>query len=530
MQTKHQVAIVGGGPVGVALAVDLGLRGIDCALVERRTELQNIPKGQNLAPRTLELFYFWGIADRLRAARIMPKGYPISSITAYGTLMSDYWYAPPQREIVREYYFEDVERLPQYLTERVLRSRMAEMPNVTDFFGWTAETVEQDGNRARVTIAKSDGTQRAALEADFLIGCDGSHSLVRGQAGIAAGGVDFDQSMVLVVFRSKELHEALKRFPDRGTYNVLHPDLKGFWQFFGRVDVGESFFFHAPVTPNTNRENFDFCGVLQRAAGFPLHADLDYVGFWDNRVSFADTYRARRVLIAGDAAHSHPPYGSYGLNTGLEDVANLGWKLAAVLDGWGGDALIESYGDERRPVFQETGEDFITARIAADAEWLERYNPEKDKAEFERAWAARDDRLGHNVTTYEPNYEGSAVIAGPPGGKNGAHGSHSFAARPGHHLAPQRLSSGKNVFEELGAGFTLLALDASESDVRSISDAAVATRVPLGVVRDTFASGRERYAHRLVLVRPDQYVVWAGDAAPPDARALMTQVSGRRIS
>jgi 4-hydroxyisophthalate hydroxylase len=109
---RFQVIIVGGGPVGVGLAVDLGLRGISCALIERRTGLQNIPKGQNLTPRTLEHFYFWGIDDALRAERVMPKGYPISSITAYGSLMSDYWYAPPQREIVRKYYHQDVERLP----------------------------------------------------------------------------------------------------------------------------------------------------------------------------------------------------------------------------------------------------------------------------------------------------------------------------------------------------------------------------------------------------------------------------------
>src|ERR1700722_14226007 len=101
MARRYQVVIVGGGPVGAALAVDLGLRGISCALVERRTALSNIPKGQNLTPRTLEHFYFWGIADQLRAARIMPKDYPISTITTYGNLLSDYWYAAPQRELVR---------------------------------------------------------------------------------------------------------------------------------------------------------------------------------------------------------------------------------------------------------------------------------------------------------------------------------------------------------------------------------------------------------------------------------------------
>jgi 2-polyprenyl-6-methoxyphenol hydroxylase-like FAD-dependent oxidoreductase len=526
MARRFQVVIVGGGPVGVALAVGLGLRGISCAVIERRTGLQNIPKGQNLSPRTLEHFYFWGIVDELRAARIMPKGYPISGITAYGNLMSEYWYPPPQREIVRKFYFQDVERLPQYLTEKVLRARMAELPSVTNLFGWTAESIAQDERGVRVTVAQGQGAPSEVLEADYLVGCDGAHSLVRSQAGIERGGTDFDQVMVLAVFRSRELHEALKRFPDRGTFNVLHPDAKGYWQFFGRVDVGEEFFFHAPVPANTTKDNYDFLGLIQKAAGFTFAAEFDYVGFWDLRVAVAESYQVGRVLIAGDAAHSHPPYGGFGLNNGLEDAVNLSWKLAAVLQGWGGAELIRSYSDERRPIFKETGEDFIAARIDADAVWLERYNPERDRAEFEQAWAARQSRAGGSVMTYEPHYEGSSVIAGPPDGKSSAHGTHSFAARAGHHLAPQLLSSGKNVFEELGLGFTLLAFGAADAAVQAFEQAAAAERIPLGVVRDSYAGGREAYEHRLVLVRPDQYVAWTGDGAPPDVAALLARVTG----
>src|SRR5213082_2801706 len=104
-----QVVIVGGGPVGVALALDLGLRGISCALVERRLSPQRIPKGQNLTQRTLEHFYFWGVVDELRAARLMPPGYPIGGVTAYGNLMSDYWFASAGREEARSYYFQENE-------------------------------------------------------------------------------------------------------------------------------------------------------------------------------------------------------------------------------------------------------------------------------------------------------------------------------------------------------------------------------------------------------------------------------------
>src|SRR5688572_9653270 len=212
---RHQVIIVGGGPVGVALAVELGLRGISCALVESRRGLQQIPKGQNLTQRTLEHFYFWGVVDEIRAARLMPPGYPIGELTAYGSLMSDYWDAPAGREIVRPYYFQANERLPQYCVEEVLRRRMSSLAGVESRFGWTAQTVEQDARGVRVAIVEEAGPGRAVLEADYLVGCDGGHSLVRAQAGIERGGTDFDQVMVLTVFRSRAFHEGLKRFPDR---------------------------------------------------------------------------------------------------------------------------------------------------------------------------------------------------------------------------------------------------------------------------------------------------------------------------
>jgi len=185
MEQRYQVIIVGGGPVGVALAVDLGLHGISCGLVERYLTPQQIPKGQNLTQRSMEHFYFWGIADELRAARLLPKGYPIGGITAYGDLMSDHWYSPVGRESVRSYYLQDNERLPQYRTEEVLRARLTGISNVTTNFGWSAETIEQDDNGVRVTIAEEGGSGSQVLNAEYVVGCDGARSTVRESLGIA---------------------------------------------------------------------------------------------------------------------------------------------------------------------------------------------------------------------------------------------------------------------------------------------------------------------------------------------------------
>jgi 2-polyprenyl-6-methoxyphenol hydroxylase-like FAD-dependent oxidoreductase len=521
---RYQVIIVGAGPVGAALALDLGLRGISCALIESRTGLHRIPKGQNLTQRTLEHFHFWGIADALRAARVMPRGYPIGEITAYGDLMSPYWHAPAGREVVRPFYFQDNERLPQYCMESVLRERIASLSGVATRFGWTARSVEQGDDIVRVAIA-GEGGRSEVLEADYVVGCDGGQSLVRREAGIERSGTDFQQPMALMVFRSRELHEGLKRFPERSTYRVMRDDLKGYWWFLGRIDVGEGWFFHAPVPVGTERDNFDFHGLAQRAAGFAFAWQVEHIGFWDLRVSLAACYRVGRILIAGDAAHSHPPYGGFGLNNGLEDAVNLGWKLQAMLEGWGGETLLRSYDEERRPVFKAVGDDFIAARIRHDAEFFERFNPQRDRAQFERAWAGRENELGARAQSYEPNYEGSPVVAGPAGGVCTAHGRHEFKARAGHHLAPQLLSTGRNVYAELSrSAFTLLAFDTESAGFEA---AARSLRLPLKIVRDSYREGRAAYESRLVLVRPDQFVAWAGDHAPQDCAALLASAAGR---
>jgi 2-polyprenyl-6-methoxyphenol hydroxylase-like FAD-dependent oxidoreductase len=527
MQKRYQVIIIGGGPVGAALAVELGQRGISCALVERRLEPQRIPKGQNLTQRSAEHFYFWGVADQLRAARKLPPSYPMSGIVAYRDLNSGYWYAPPLREIVNSYYFQDNERLPQYLGENVLRARMAELPAVTARFGWIAEKIAQDAAGVRVTIGEDDGAGRETIEADYAVGCDGGHSMVREAIGIARGGADFNELMVLALFRSRELHEKLERFPPRSTYRVLNPDLQGYWQFFGRVDVGESWFFHSPVPANTTRDNYDFHGLLQKAAGFPFACDFDYVGFWDLRIAVAEKYQVGRVFIAGDAAHSHPPYGAYGLNNGLDDVVNLGWKLAATLKGYGGDALLSTYTEERRPIFKETAEDFIEAGIRRDREFLAHHSPERDRGEFERAWKEHANTAAPRVMTYEPHYEGSPIVFGPPGGASSAHGSHTFKARAGHHLPPQLLSSGRNVFEELGPDFTLLAFDGEDQTAAAFEKAARQLGAPLKIVCDTYENGREAYEAKLILVRPDRYIAWTAERAPDDAGAVISRVTGR---
>ena len=524
---RAEVVIVGGGPVGIGLAIELGRRGISCTVVERRAGMHNIPKGQNLTPRTMEHFHFWGVCDAVRAKRIIPKGLSAGGITGYRSLASEHWFRIPGREVTNRYYFQGNERLPQYLMEEVLRQRVAAFPCVSVRYGWAATAVSQDDAGVRVSIAEEGGSGRETLEAAYAVGCDGGHSTVREAIGIARGGKDYDQLMVLAVLRSRELNEAFKRFPECSTYRALTPDLKGYWQFFGRVDADESWFFHSPIPNDVDRRTYNAHGLIEQVAGFKFKAEYDHIGFWDMRVAVAERYQVGRVFIAGDAAHSHPPYGGYGVNNGLEDAVNLGWKLAARLQGWGSDALIASYSEERRPVFKETAEDFIGARTAYETDILERFSPEKDREAFVRAWAGMADDGANRIQTYAPHYEGSAVVHGPQGGVCSAHGTHTFQARAGHHLPPLRLTSGANVFERLGQGFTLVALGVEDATVDQFLMVARDLDIPFQAIRDSFEGERLQYGERLILVRPDQYVVWTGDEAPPGARRVLAKAVGR---
>jgi 2-polyprenyl-6-methoxyphenol hydroxylase-like FAD-dependent oxidoreductase len=524
-EQQHDVVINGGGPVGMGLAIDLGQRGRRVAVVERHARPQPVPKGQNLTQRTMEHFLAWGCEPELRAARVVPRDFGIGGLTAYGTLLSGWHYDWLQREQVRKFYAADNERLPQYATEAVLRTRAAQLPSVEVIYGWGGRELAQDAQGARLTIEPVSGdAPERVLQARFLVGCDGSRSVVREGAGITETRRDHAMKMVLLVFRSRELHGLLERFPDKQFFNVLHPALKGYWQFFGRVDLGETWFFHAPVPMDATADNIDFAAYLHSAVGTKFAVTFDYIGFWDLRIAIADRYRNGNVFVAGDAAHSHPPYGGYGINTGFEDARNLGWKLDAALGGWAGPGLLDSYDAERRPVFASTARDFIENFIEADRLFLEQHDPARDRAEFETAWAARAAGT-HAVTAFDPNYRGSPIVVGGPDGQPSAIGGHTSEARPGHHLPPCGLSDGRNVYGALGGGFTLIALDATEVELATFAEAARTARIPLVVIRDDRRDDRGGWQARLILVRPDQFVAWCGNDAG-DPAAILARATG----
>lgn len=513
-EKQFDVIISGGGPVGIGLAIELGQRGINVAVVERHETPQPIPKGQNLTQRTMEHFHFWKCEDQLRKRRHMPAGVANGGIVSYGNLLSPHRYEWLPREKVQPYYYSSVERLPQYETEAALRERAAQISNITLFYGWAASALEETEKDVSLTITKRNTNNDSSpvtqqIIGKYLVGADGSNSLVRKLAGITETRQDHEKKMVLLVFKSTELHDLLSKFPAKSFYNALHPDMKGYWQFLGRVDLGSSWFFHAPVPMDTTAENYDFAAFLHRTVGAEFELELEYVGFWDLRFAVANTYKKGRIFVAGDAAHSHPPYGGYGINTGLEDARNLGWKLASVLKGTSKPELLETYDEERRPIFETLRDDFIENFIIEDREFLETYNPETDLKAFEAKWHSRTNNSSE-VTAYEPNYNGSSIVCGDHNASPSASGAHIFNAQAGHHLAPRVLANGTNIFEQMGSDFAFVDFSSDGYCAKMANGLATNTNLLMKVIHCADPEAASFYETTCMLIRPDHYVAWVG--------------------
>ena len=536
MAERYQVVIVGGGPVGVGLAVDLGLRGVSCIVVEKRTALSAASRRAR-ASRSAPSSTAGSGASPTRSGPpgVMPPDHAIGQVTTYRDLTSEFWHAPPARELVAPYYFQTNERLPQYRTEEVLRNTMATLPGVDSLWAGrrrpSSRTTRACGSPSSGTASGSASSRR-----DYVVGCDGGHSLVRG-----AGRHRAPRHRLRRARRARGLPlqasctTFLERFPDRSTYRVMHPDLKGYWMFFGRVDVGEEFFFHAPVPRGATRRHVRLrTALLHRAAGFKFECSVRPRRVLGPAGRRSPTrYQVGRAFIAGDAAHSHPPYGGFGLNNGLEDAANLGWKLAATLQGWGGDALLESYGEERQPVFSDVGEDIIGGWIREDRAVPGAVQPRARPGGVRAAVRGADQ--GHRPAAAQTSSRTTrdrrscSVRPAPSAARTAA-----TRSRPASATTCRRSSSRAGATCSRSSAPASRCWPSTPTTRRSRSSRQRPRSWPCrsAVVRDTLA---ER-AGRLRSVGwsscgPDQYVAWAGDARSwtMSTRCLRT-VTGQRLT
>ena len=535
------VLIVGAGPVGLTLAADLGRRGIECAVVESHDDVKHHPRAMGIGPRTMEHFRMWGLDERVYDVSL-PLDEPGDIV--YVTRICGHVLArfpSPSMAEIKARTPEVVARVPplahspyyrtwcaQHALEPVLRDYAKSLPAVTLRFATTLERLEQDADGVTATIAQ-DGRQET-IRARYLVGCDGARSDVRHALGIKMAGRGVLGEVWGTWLRAPTLWAERAIRPGvmywthaPGCASVVYSiNARDEWWMNTYFRADEPF---APIDPAAR-----FRAAVGRDVPVEVLSSQTYKAFQLVAERFSDG----RVLMAGDAVHLFVPPGGLGMNTGIQDAFNLGWKLAAALDGWAGDGLLASYEAERRPIAERNtnraGDSYLNAREAFMVDpRIDDDGPEGDAVRAEWAPKVRDAGLHqHSIAgaQLDPAYAGSPVCAAEDELEAGQDRlSYTPVAGPGHRTPHAWLADGRSTLDLVDPErFVLLTF--GDADTSPIVEAARDRRVPLKIVAVADAEAAALYQHKLVLIRPDGIVAWRGDAPPADPAALIDRVRG----
>jgi 2-polyprenyl-6-methoxyphenol hydroxylase-like FAD-dependent oxidoreductase len=539
-----RVLIVGGGPVGTTLAMDLAWRGIDVVLAEQRHrgEPPSV-KCNHVAARTMEIFRRLGVARRVRDAGL-PHDH--ANDVAFRTTTTGIEFARIPIPCRRDRYSvkdgpdgwwptpEPPHRINQIYLEPELVDHAAAMLGVRYLNRVKVLGFTQTSDSVTAEAQDLDSGETLLIEADYLIGCDGPASEIRRQIGARLTGDAMIGRTQSTYIRAPTLTRMMQAEPAWSTQS-LNPRRSA--NMFA-VDGRETWLIHNYLRPDET----DFAAVdRDRCIRFILGVGPDFKydvltqEDWIGRRMIAGRFRDRRVFICGDAAHIWVPFAGYGMNAGIADAMNLSWMLAGVLQGWADTAILDAHEAERWPITEQvsryamnTATSLARARAEVPME-IEASGPEGD---------ATRERLGRmmydlNVPQYCCGglnfgyfYDRSPVIA-YDGGEPPPYTMYDFTPStvPGCRTPHVWLRDGRSLYDALGPGFTLLRFDQSVS-ADALSAAAAKRGVPfalLDVVSDDVPSP---YAHKLVLSRPDQHVAWRGNAAPDDPMSLIDLIRG----
>ena len=529
---EQRVVIVGSGPSGLAAAIELGTRGVPCTILERHTRAGYAPRAKTTHTRTREHLRRWGIAGKLAAASPFGVDYPsnVTYVTRLGGKLIHRFENALQCSTERdERYSEHAQWIPQYKLETVLRDHALSLPGVELRYGIEFLGFDEGDEAVAICIRDKDTASGETLRADYLIGADGARSAVRDAIGATLVGTYGLSRNYNIIFRAPGLAEANPNGP-----GIMFAQINSeFPSLIGPMDQGDLWYFMptglAPGVTYTDAEAVD---AIRRSTGIDLPYEIMSSDEWVASRFLADRYSRGRVFLVGDAAHLHPPSGGFGMNMGIADSVDLGWKIAACLQGWGGRTLLDSYEIERRPA-HEFVLDESEANHAASPNTLYRAGIEDDTAVGE---TIRHEVRDAVIAAKTPEFYALGVVLGycyrnsPVIVDDGTAGdwqrSRDYVpcATPGC-LAPHRwLGASVSLYDLLGDGFTLLVLhDAADSEPAQRD--ADATHTPLTTVRIDDPAVRALYNAPLVLIRPDQHIAWRGSIWP--AEGLMARVTGR---
>lgn len=543
MTERHTpVLIAGGGPTGLAVAIELAARGVASTVVEPRVTIDpDRPRAKTTNARTMTHLRRWGLADTVRAAASLPVDYAQDAVFVSTLLGREVTRFPEIFQLTVGRPDQTPERgqqVGQPVIEEVLRAEVATLDLVDLRLGARVIEAAQTTSGARVVVQDAHGSTET-IAADYVLGCDGGASVVRPALGARFEGGSGVRPNLSILFTSPGLAERVTH-ENAIHYWVLAPGAGG---IVGRMDLKDTWWAIVQGIDVTAAEA-DPVGMVRTLVGDDeLAVDVIATDLWNCRMLLADHYQSAatpNLLIAGDAAHLNPPWGGHGFNTCVGDAVNLAWKLAGVLDGWAGPALLPSYEPERRPVAARTIADASANNNAlahhfAD-ELLGADGPAGDAA---RARAAaglqvKKSEFHSQGLVLGYSYAGSPVVT-DDGTAAPAQDPIVYvpSAHPGGLLPHVWLADGRSVYDALGAGFTLLTLPGADAAAAvTVRDAAGTHGIPVSVLAldhgDTElddAALRERWGADLLLVRPDQHVAWRG-ADPAAAAAGLLRAAG----
>lgn len=534
---ETDVIVVGAGPVGLALAIELGTRGVRCIVVEARDRGRVVPRAKLANVRTMEHARRWGIADTLRQATPLPPDFSteVAFVTSVlGLEITRFYNVFFTRSDRDDRFAEPGLQIPQYVLEPVLRDAAEQLPTVRFLDGCRLQALEQNAAEVTATIDHVDGRDPQHMVGSFLVGCDGGGSTVRQQLGIPMLGRRSFARNLGVVFRSPELWRRLRLAPalHYWTVNASTPG------FMGPADRHGLWWLQATaIDPSVEIEDLDPVSVVHGALGGEVPIEIVSLDPWTAHALTAPSLGKGRVFLAGDAAHLHSPMGAHGMNQGIGDAVDIGWKLSAVLEGWGGDRLLDSYALERGPTHERmTAEATHNYGLLSNTfvqPGLEGQGHEGDRLRTE---LAAEINLKKRREFYSLGlvlglvYEGSPVVV-PDGRKSPPPQVDEFVplARPGGRAPHFWRPDGSSIYDHLGPGFTLLQMTPGV-DVEPFERAAEDRRIPLSVVDAHEPEAGSAYGQRLAVVRPDQILVWHGDEVPSDPGVDLDIATGRRKS
>lgn len=512
------VLIVGAGPVGLALATELGLRNIECVLVEQRDGKLRVPRMSQVSCRNMEFCRRWGISETVRNA-VWSSAHPLDFVYTTSLIGDEVARLKVPSYVKRgslDYSPEGSCTCPQIFFDPILAAKAKSLAPVTLRYGTRLDSFVQDADAVHATLTDTSTGRQETLVARYLVGCDGAGSRVREALDIPLDGLGTIATSINIFFRSPELIS----IHDKGWarfYRIVDGD--GCWGELIAIDGKELWrltIFH------DDAPDIDAGRYLRRMAGRDFDYDIIDVSAWERRDFVARAYRRGRALIAGDSAHQCSPTGGLGMHTGVCEAVNLAWKLAALFEGWGGTRLIDSYETECRPIAANfvslstgsydaiaalPGADAMREAVAADPGILRRLSlPDQLRAQF----CYEDSPIC--VSDGTPPLQGDARLAP--------------SARPGTRAPHGWIADGKSTLDLFGDGFVLMRLGGTTADAAPLGAAAKERQVPFSVIDIENPDIAALFEKPLVLVRPDGHIAWRDDALPDDPEALIDRVRG----